>query len=105
VLVNTKLYIQVEELKWTWNTEKAEKNLEKHKVSFGLAALGDPFAMTVRNPYPDEERWTTLGAPSADGAIVLFVVHTLPADDEGEAGRIISARLATSQERRVYEEG
>jgi hypothetical protein len=91
---------------WTWDDEKAEQNLEKHKVSFGLAeqALGDPFAITLRNEYPDEERWTTIGSPSSDGAVVLYVVHTWFVD-EGEPGRIISARPATSKERRVYEEG
>jgi uncharacterized DUF497 family protein len=92
-------------LRWTWDVEKAKSNLEKHKVSFELAerALGDPFAMTVRNGYPDEERWTTLGSPQVDGRIVLYVVHTWPNEEEA-VGRIISARRATSNERRDYEE-
>lgn len=92
-------------LRWTWYPEKAIKNLQKHKVSFQLAerALGDPLSITVPDPYPDEERWVTLGSPSADGTIVLYVVHTWP-DDEDGIGRIISARVATSHERRDYEE-
>jgi len=34
-------------VRWTWDAEKAKKNLEKHKVSFELAerALGDPFCI------------------------------------------------------------
>lgn len=92
-------------MRWTWDVEKAKTNLEKHKVSFELAerALGDPFAITVPDPYPDEERWRTLGAPSADGIVVLYVVHTWPEGEDG-VGRIISARKAESFERRDYEE-
>jgi uncharacterized protein len=91
-------------LPWTWDAEKSRKNLEKHKVSFELAerALGDPLCISVPDPFPDEERWRTLGSPSADGIVVLYVVHTGP--DEDGVGRIISARRAESHERRDYEE-
>jgi len=103
--VDTVMYIRSVVLRWTWDVEKAESNLEKHKVSFELAerALGDPLAITVPDPYPDEERWRTLGSPSADGIVVLYVVHTWPEDDE-QAGRIVSARKATNHEKRDYEE-
>jgi uncharacterized DUF497 family protein len=91
-------------LRWTWDLDKARKNLEKHKVSFELAerAVGDPFSITVPDPYPDEERWRTLSSPSEDGIVVIYVVHTWPSGEE-EVGRIISARRATSQERSDYE--
>jgi len=92
-------------LRWTWDPEKAKSNLEKHKVSFALAesALGDPLCISVPDSYPNEERWWTLRSPSADGIVVLYVVHTWPKDEYG-AGRIISARKAKSHERRDYEE-
>lgn len=92
-------------LRWTWDPEKAKRNLEKHKVSFELAerALGDPLSITVRDPYPGEERWRTLGSPTLDGVVVLYVVHTWP-DNEDGLGRIISARKAEIHERRDYEE-
>jgi hypothetical protein len=92
-------------VRWTWDPEKAKKNLEKHKVSFELAerALGAPFCISVRDPYPNEERWRTLGSPSTDGIVVLYVVHTWPEDEDG-TGRIISARKAEAHERREYEE-
>lgn len=92
-------------MRWTWDPEKAKRNLEKHKVSFELAerALGDPLSITVRDPYPDEERWRTLGSPTLDGVVVLYVVHTWP-DNEDGLGRIISARKAEIHERRDYEE-
>jgi len=92
-------------LRWTWDPEKAKTNLAKHKVSFELAerALGDPLCISVPDPYPNEERWRTLGSPSTDGIVILYVVHTWPAD-ESEAGRIISARKAKAHEKRDYEE-
>lgn len=91
-------------MRWTWDAEKAKSNKEKHKVSFELAerALGDPFRLSVPDPFPDEERWRTLGSPSVDGIVVLYVVHTWP--DEGDVGRIISARRAERHERQAYEE-
>lgn len=93
-------------MRWTWDPKKARKNFEKHKVSFELAerALGDPFSISMPDPYPDEERWRTLGSPSAERSLVLYVVHTWPSGEE-EEGRIISARRATAQERFHYEEG
>ena len=92
-------------MRWTWDPEKAKKNLEKHRVSFELAerALGDPFCLSVPDPYPNEDRWRTLGSPSANGIVVLYVVHTWPGN-ESEAGRIISARKAETHERQEYEE-
>jgi uncharacterized DUF497 family protein len=95
-------------LRWTWDPAKAEANLKKHKVSFELAVrvFGDPFSITVPDPCPDEERWRTIGKPSPDFPVLLFVVHTWPDDDEEEpAGRIVSARKAEAHERKQYEEG
>jgi len=65
-------------LRWTWDPEKAKTNLEKHKFSFELAAraLEDPLCISVPDQYPNENRWRTLGSPSADGIVVLYVVHT-----------------------------
>jgi uncharacterized DUF497 family protein len=99
------MYIRRVGLRWIWDPEKAKKNLEKHGVSFALAerALGDPLCISVPDPYPNEERWRTLGSPSAHGIVVLYVVHTWPEDKDG-VGRIISARKAESHERRDYEE-
>jgi uncharacterized protein len=93
-------------VRWTWDPRKAKQNFAKHAVSFELAelALNDPFGLSLRDPFPHEERWRTLGSPSTDGIVVLYVVHTWP-EGEGEEGRIISARRATRKEREAYEEG
>ena len=61
--------------------------------------------MTEMNSYPYEERFQTMGVVNDD---VILVIHTLkegPFTIDTEAGRIISARKATPQERKSYEEG
>jgi uncharacterized DUF497 family protein len=96
-------------VRWVWDPRKARTNRRDHKVSFDLAqrVFGDPGVMSRRDSYPGEERWQSIGRPSAASEVVLFVVHTEPIwQPEGEeVGRIISARKATAHERRAYEEG
>ena len=72
----------------------------KHGVHFAdaVAVLEDDFALTIRDPFSDdEERWITLGM-DAFGR-VLVVVYTW----RGETVRLISARPATPKERKQYE--
>lgn len=96
-------------MRWTWDPKKAARNKrpppEGHGVSFELVekALADPFAASQPDPHADGDRWNTL---CQIGGVVLFVVHTWPDEEDGdEVGRIISARKATSHERRAYEDG
>ena len=92
-------------MRWIWSDEKNRKNKIVHGVRFETAKLvfEDPLALTRLDPHPDGDRWQTVGRIAA---ATLFVVHTWPEfNDEGEVGRIISARKATSHERRAYEEG
>lgn len=90
-------------MEFEWNPDKAAQNLEKHGVSFQEAAtvFNDPLSMTF--PDPDhsigESRYVIIGL-SRFGQL-LVVAHT----DRGEKVRIISARKATRQERRFYEQG
>lgn len=92
---------------WTWDAGKDRANQRKHKLSFELAqrVFDDPFAASRPDPCPDEERWQTIGMI---GAVAVIVMHTAleadPATGE-ETGRIISARKATTHERKTYEEG
>ena len=89
-------------LRFEWDPEKARRNLEKHGVSFEEAAtvFGDPLSLTVDDPTHSEaeDRFVTVGG-TATGRIVV-VVHT----DRDDSIRLISARPATSRERRAYEE-
>jgi len=82
-----------------WDPRKAEANWRKHGARFGDAAtaLEDEMGLTIQDPDADEERWVTMGK-DATGRI-LVVVYTW----RGETARIISARRATSRERRQYE--
>jgi uncharacterized DUF497 family protein len=94
-------------LRWTWHDEKNRTNKRAHGLNFETAQLvfHDPLAASRRDPDPSEERWQTIGLI---GQVVVFVVHTRPEPDPAtgeKAGRIISARKATSHERRAYEEG
>ena len=92
---------------WIWNEAKNRANQAKHKLSFELAqhVFDDPLAASRPDPCPDEERWQTIGLI---GTVVVFVVHTAlevdPVNGE-DFGRIISARKATTHERKAYEEG
>jgi uncharacterized DUF497 family protein len=93
-------------LRWTWTEEKNRTNKLDHGISFETARLvfDDPLAMTRHDPHPDGDRWQTVGLI---GGVTIFVVHTWPetrADTGEEVGRIISARKATTHERRAYEE-
>jgi hypothetical protein len=94
-------------VEWVWSDEKNRMNRRKHRLSFEMAQLvfDDPLAISRLDPHQDGNRWQTMGQV---GAVVLFVVHTWPEADPitgVEAGRIISARKATSHERRTYETG
>ena len=89
-------------MKFEWDPRKASLNLTKHGVSFEEAttALRDLLSATAHDPDHSigEHRWITFGLSSKGRLIV--VSHT----ERGEAIRVISARLATKQERKIYEE-
>jgi uncharacterized DUF497 family protein len=92
---------------WTWKDDKNRTNKRDHKLSFETAQLvfDDELVVSRPDPHPDGDRWQTVGLV---GTICLFVVHTWSeADPETgeEGGQIISARKATTHERRAYEEG
>ena len=82
-------------------------NLAKHGVAFAQAAtvFADRLALTVFDEEHSEfeERWFTLGMDS--NGKLLAVSHTYTATEPASARvRIISAREATRNERRQYED-
>lgn len=87
-------------LLFEWDEEKAKKNIRKHGISFEIAAkvFADPNRIEL---YDDrdygEERYALIGYAEK----VLTVSYTM----RGDIHRIISARLATREERRRYENG
>lgn len=87
-----------------WDNHKAVTNLRKHGVSFELArrVFADPNALSRQDRIENGEyRWQTIG--KIEGQLVLLVAHTVQDHFDGEIIRIISARRATSQEKRQYE--
>ena len=90
-------------MKIEWDPLKGRLNLRKHKVSFEEAAtaLNDPMTATGADPDHSitEDRYITFGV-SKRGRL-LVVAHT----EEDETIRIISARLVSKGERKIYEEG
>ena len=90
-------------MKLEWDHRKAKLNLRKHKVSFEEAGtvMSDPMAATAADPDHSiaEDRHITFGV--SDRGRLLVVAHT----EEDDTIRIISARLASKGERKIYEEG
>ena len=89
-------------MRFTWDENKAARNLIKHDISFEEATtvFGDPLSDTYPDPdHSDEEQRFIIRGMSERGKI-LVVSHT----DDGELVRVISAREATYGERESYEE-
>ena len=90
-------------MRFEWDPAKAAENLAKHGVSFEEASTVFRDTLSATGTDPDhsvgEERYVTFGV-STSGR-VLVVAHT----EQGDTIRIISARPATSGERKIYEEG
>lgn len=91
-------------MKFVWDDKKAELNLRKHKVSFEEAStvFFDPLAKLAFDPdhSKNENRMILIGHSQRSN--LLFVVHVCK--DDGETIRLISARKATKNEKRDYEQ-
>ena len=89
-------------MRFEWNARKAAANVRKHGVSFDEAAsvFLDSLSATGDDPDHslDERRFVTFGNSSSGRLLVVAHVHL---DD---VVRIITARLATRAERKLYEE-
>jgi uncharacterized DUF497 family protein len=83
---------------YEWDPAKAKANFAKHRVRFAdaVAVLEDDLALTMRDPFSEEEeRWITLGRDALGRLLYTW---------RGESVRLISARLATARETTQYEE-
>jgi uncharacterized DUF497 family protein len=89
-------------MKFEWDVKKANLNLQKHGISFEEAstAFGDLLSITIEDPLHsvDENRFILIGKSVALNTLV--VVHI----EQYENIRIISARKATKNEQKAYEE-
>ena len=104
--------IRIYATRYEWDERKNRLNQRKHDgISFELAAL--VFEDERRLIGPDrvdetgELRWHALGAVEIEQGLgaVLLVVHAYREDDDGEETiRIISARRASKNDVRRYQE-
>ncbi|MCB0197023.1 MAG: BrnT family toxin [Anaerolineae bacterium] len=95
--MNAVYYLQG--IDFEWDDNKAKSNLRKHGVSFEEAAevFFDPFYQSGDASANQEQRDFIIGYSLAPR--LLLVVYV----ERGERTRIISARQATRQERKLYE--
>lgn len=88
-----------------WDKAKDIANQKKHGISFQRASrvFGDPLRVSKVERIEDGEvRWQTFGV--IEDVLLVMVAHVIWDSDFGtETVRIVSARLATKQERRTYE--
>jgi uncharacterized protein len=87
-------------MSYQWDKNKAEINLRKHGIDFAdaVSVFSDDLSITLSDQRFDEERFITIGL-DALGRLVVVVYAW-----RGQKIRLISARPATRQERRQYEE-
>lgn len=89
-------------LRFEWDPDKADSNLQKHDVSFLEAAsvFGDPLGGIIDDPdhSTEDARFLIIGV--SEKFQLLVAVFT----EENDTIRIISARQASKGERHQYEE-
>jgi uncharacterized DUF497 family protein len=93
---------------FSWDNAKARANERKHGITFQLAATVFRNRLSVichdgRHDSAHEDRWHVVGV--AEGGTLIVVVCTFDEANDNEHVRIISARRATTRERREYECG
>lgn len=85
-----------------WDNEKALLNISKHKISFDEASTVFDDSLSVTFPDPDhsknEFREITIGLSIRNRLILVF------STERNNIIRIFSARFATKQEKKKYEE-
>ena len=92
-------------MRFEWDAKKNEANIREHGVSFEEAreVFDDPLHIALLDARFDyfQERWITIGATRRRRIVVAANLYF--DDDDEEIVRIISAREATTKERRQYE--
>jgi hypothetical protein len=94
-------------MRYTWNLEKADRNLRIHGVSFEMAAriFDDPNHIVTENYFIEQEgeqRYQGIG--TSGGQVLLLVVFVDRSSPEEEIIHIISARKATAYEESAYKD-
>ena len=92
-------------MEFEWDARKARTNAAKHGVMFetAITAFDDPFALVApdaAHSTATEPRWWLIGEADTGVVVVVFTVR-----QPNDVRRIISARRASREERRRYDEG
>jgi uncharacterized DUF497 family protein len=92
-------------MRFELDDKKNEINIKKHGISFeeAKAVFDDPLHLAILDKRYNyfEERWITVGKIPKDKIVVA--AHIYFDNDGEEVIRIISARIASSSERKQYE--
>ena len=93
------------EIIFTWDEEKAKRNVKLHKVMFEDAktVFYDDKAILIDDPdhSEDEERFLIIGTSWSLKTVIVSHCYRR----SGEEIRIISARKATKKESKIYVRG
>lgn len=85
-----------------WDSRKAASNSQKHGISFNEAStvFADPLSLLMDDPKHSEEeqRFLVMGLSVQQRLLVVAFAERQPRT------RLISARLASRQERNFYEQ-
>ena len=94
------VFYRLQGIEFEWDENKARANVAKHGITFeeSVEAFFDPFYQSGDASIDGEQRDFIMGYSLSQR--FLLVVHA----QRGERTRIISARLATRSERKLYEE-
>ncbi|MEH1999688.1 MAG: BrnT family toxin [Nostoc sp.] len=88
-------------MKFEWDKNKNQQNIQKHGISFEEATeIFNGVVFTSIDQRYDYEEIREISIGSIQGVVIITVAHT---DRNGKI-RLISARKATPKERRTYYE-
>lgn len=94
--------MEKQNIEFEWSDEKAARNLRKHGVSFDEAetAFDDPYAYVYEDELhsDDEPREVLIGYSARNRLLVVSFIQRV-----FNKIRIITARLASKRETRIYE--
>ena len=97
-------------MRFEWDENKNEANQKKHGIPFEVAVRvfeDENRVMFIESIKDGEERWHAIGFARGDEPGTLWfltVVHTYTEEGMELVVRLISARRATRQEKRLYDE-
>jgi uncharacterized DUF497 family protein len=90
-------------VEFEWGLSKATKNEKKHGINFSEATtvFGDPLELTISDPEHSSGEFRVLSIGKSTAGNLLVVSYT---ERQQNRIRIISARKATRQEQKYYEQ-